>query len=128
MVFGVGFLVASLADLNSRDCPDEAAFYVSGRAVNESAFLFQLFARMLGTNNLPDCSNLCHESSGAALTEALGTGKSTVTLADLEAADCIVVAGSLPSATRARSGSREACSTARSSSSTAPASSRTPPG
>jgi len=84
------------ADLNSLNSPFEAVFYVSGKAVNESAFLFQLFARMLGTNNLPDCSNMCHESSGAALGETLGVGKSTVTLADLENADGIIVMGQNP--------------------------------
>jgi molybdopterin-dependent oxidoreductase alpha subunit len=83
-------------DLNSLDSPDEAAFYVSGKAINESAFLFQLFARMFGTNNMPDCSNMCHESSGAALSETLGVGKSTVTLGDLENADCILVIGQNP--------------------------------
>ncbi|HTJ26045.1 MAG TPA: FdhF/YdeP family oxidoreductase [Candidatus Limnocylindria bacterium] len=83
-------------ELNAMDSPDEAAFYTSGKAVNESAFLFQLFARMLGTNNMPDCSNMCHESSGAALSETLGVGKSTVTLSDLENADCILVIGQNP--------------------------------
>jgi molybdopterin-dependent oxidoreductase alpha subunit len=83
-------------ELNGQSSPDEAAFYVSGKAINESAFLFQLFARMFGTNNLPDCSNMCHESSGAALSETLGIGKSTVTLSDLENADCIMVIGQNP--------------------------------
>jgi molybdopterin-dependent oxidoreductase alpha subunit len=82
--------------LRSLNSPDEAVFYTSGKATNEPAFLFQLFARMLGTNNMPDCSNMCHESSGAALSETLGAGKSTVTLADLEAADCILVIGQNP--------------------------------
>ena len=58
--------------------PDEAVFYTSGRTSNEAAFLYQLFARMVGTNNLPDCSNMCHESSGAGLSETIGVGKGTV--------------------------------------------------
>src|SRR6266851_2862024 len=62
--------------------PDEAVFYTSGRTSNEAAFLYQLFARELGTNNLPDCSNMCHESSGAALSQTIGIGKGTVTLDD----------------------------------------------
>jgi molybdopterin-dependent oxidoreductase alpha subunit len=70
--------------LRSLESPDRAAFYTSGKASNESAFLFQLLARTLGTNNLPDCSNMCHESSGAGLKETIGVGKSTVTLDDLE--------------------------------------------
>src|SRR5207247_10387729 len=74
--------------------PNRAAFYTSGRASNEAAFVYQLLARRLGTNNLPDCSNMCHESSGAALTETIGVGKGTVTLHDLaHEADLIVIAG-----------------------------------
>jgi molybdopterin-dependent oxidoreductase alpha subunit len=77
--------------------PDRAAFYTSGRASNEAAFLYQLFARRLGTNNLPDCSNMCHESSGTALGETLGTGKGTVSLTDLtEHADLILLVGQNP--------------------------------
>lgn len=77
--------------------PNEAVFYTSGRTSNEAAFLYQLFARRLGTNNLPDCSNLCHESSGAALTQAIGIGKGTVSLADFsEHADLIVILGANP--------------------------------
>ena len=71
----------------SRDAgrtPIEAVFYTSGRTSNEAAFLYQLFVRMLGTNNLPDCSNMCHESSGVALTETVGVGKGTVSLYDIE--------------------------------------------
>lgn len=83
-------------ELNSLDSPDEAVFYTSGKASNEAAFLFQLFARQFGTNNLPDCSNMCHESSGWALKQTLGVGKSTVTLEDLESAGCIVVIGQNP--------------------------------
>ena len=83
-------------ELNTLDSPDEAIFYTSGRTSNEAAFLYQLFVRQFGTNNLPDCSNMCHESSGWGLGEALGTGKSTVTLEDLEAADAIFVIGQNP--------------------------------
>ncbi|MBC7267360.1 MAG: FdhF/YdeP family oxidoreductase [Streptomyces sp.] len=76
--------------------PDEAVFYTSGRTSNEAAFLYQLFARELGTNNLPDCSNMCHESSGSALTETIGIGKGSVLLDDLHQADLIIVAGQNP--------------------------------
>ena len=77
--------------------PDRAVFYTSGRASNEAAFVYQLLARRFGTNNLPDCSNMCHESSGAALTETIGVGKGTVTLHDLaEEADLIVIVGQNP--------------------------------
>jgi anaerobic selenocysteine-containing dehydrogenase len=68
--------------LNGLDSPNEAIFYTSGRTSNEAAFLYQLFVREFGTNNLPDCSNMCHESSGVALTQTIGTGKGTVTLGD----------------------------------------------
>ena len=83
-------------ELRALDSPDEAAFYTSGRVSNEAAFVLQLFARALGTNNLPDCSNLCHESSGTALSETLGTGKGTVSLLDLHHADLIFVVGQNP--------------------------------
>ena len=76
--------------------PDQAAFYTSGRTSNEAAFLYQLFARAYGTNNLPDCSNMCHESSGVALTTTIGVGKGSVTLADLHQASLIVVVGQNP--------------------------------
>ncbi|WP_075735742.1 FdhF/YdeP family oxidoreductase [Streptomyces acidiscabies] len=76
--------------------PDEAVFYTSGRTSNEAAFLYQLFARELGTNNLPDCSNMCHESSGSALSETIGIGKGSVLLEDLYQADLIIVAGQNP--------------------------------
>jgi molybdopterin-dependent oxidoreductase alpha subunit len=76
--------------------PDRAVFYTSGRTSNEAAFLYQLFVRMYGTNNLPDCSNLCHESSGAALGPTIGIGKGTVTLDDFDHADVIVVIGQNP--------------------------------
>ena len=83
-------------ELNSLGSPDEAAFYTSGRASNEAAFVYQLFVRQFGTNNLPDCSNMCHESSGAALGESLGIGKATVTLEDFEKADSIWIFGQNP--------------------------------
>ncbi len=83
-------------ELNALDSPDEAAFYTSGRTSNEAAFLYQLFVRQFGTNNLPDCSNMCHESSGTGLTESIGRGKGTVTLEDFELADAIFVIGQNP--------------------------------
>ncbi|GAA2131883.1 FdhF/YdeP family oxidoreductase [Kitasatospora kazusensis] len=83
-------------ELKALDTPDGAAFYTSGRTSNEAAFAYQLFARQLGTNNLPDCSNMCHESSGSALTETLGVGKGSVSLKDLYQADLIIVAGQNP--------------------------------
>ncbi len=76
--------------------PDEALFYTSGRLNNEAAFLLQLFARAFGTNNLPDCSNMCHESSGFALQETLGIGKGSVSLDDIYNADLIFVVGQNP--------------------------------
>lgn len=76
--------------------PDRAAFYTSGRTANETAFLYQLLARALGTNNLPDCSNMCHESSGTALVETIGIGKATVAYDDFEKADLIIVMGQNP--------------------------------
>ncbi len=76
--------------------PDEAMFYTSGRLNNEAAFLLQLFARAYGTNNLPDCSNLCHESSGWALVETLGVGKGSVSLDDIHEADLVLVVGQNP--------------------------------
>jgi molybdopterin-dependent oxidoreductase alpha subunit len=83
-------------ELRHLESPDHAAFYTSGRASNEAAFLYQLFARRFGTNNLPDCSNMCHESSGTALVESLGIGKGTVTLEDFEHTDLIVIVGHNP--------------------------------
>lgn len=83
-------------ELNSLQSPDEAAFYTSGRTSNEAAYLYQLFARVYGTNNLPDCSNMCHESSGAALTQTIGIGKGTVTLDDFLKTDVIFVIGQNP--------------------------------
>lgn len=76
--------------------PDEAVFYTSGRTSNEAAFLYQLLVRRYGTNNLPDCSNMCHESSGSALGETLGVGKGSVSLRDLPKADLIIVVGQNP--------------------------------
>jgi molybdopterin-dependent oxidoreductase alpha subunit len=84
------------SELNALGDPDEAVFYTSGRTSNEAAFLYQLFARRFGTNNLPDCSNMCHESSGVALTEVIGIGKGTVTLEDFEHAEVILVIGQNP--------------------------------
>lgn len=83
-------------ELTALASPDEALFYTSGRTSNEAAFLFQLFAREFGTNNLPDCSNMCHESSGSALNETIGIGKGSVNLEDLHQADLIIVAGQNP--------------------------------
>lgn len=82
--------------LNNLKDPNEAIFYTSGRASNEAAFLYQLFARQYGTNNLPDCSNMCHESSGVALTETLGIGKGSVKLEDFYVADLIIIVGQNP--------------------------------
>jgi molybdopterin-dependent oxidoreductase alpha subunit len=84
------------SELNGLASPDEAIFYTSGRASNEAAFLYQLFVRQFGTNNLPDCSNMCHESSGSALTETIGVGKGTVTLEDFNLADLIFIIGQNP--------------------------------
>ncbi|MBA3317193.1 MAG: FdhF/YdeP family oxidoreductase [Gemmatimonadales bacterium] len=83
-------------ELRGLRSPDAAAFYTSGRASNEAAFLYQLFVRQFGTNNLPDCSNMCHESSGTALVESLGIGKGTVTLEDFEKTDLILIVGQNP--------------------------------
>jgi molybdopterin-dependent oxidoreductase alpha subunit len=84
------------AELNSLNYPDQAIFYTSGRTSNEAAFLYQLFVRQFGTNNLPDCSNMCHESSGSALSETIGVGKGTVTLEDFDKAQAIFVIGQNP--------------------------------
>ncbi|MFF8874552.1 FdhF/YdeP family oxidoreductase [Streptomyces massasporeus] len=89
-------------ELTALDSPDEAVFYTSGRASNEAAFVLQLFARAFGTNNLPDCSNMCHESSGFALSETLGTGKGTVSLDDLHHADLIFLVGQNPGSNHPR--------------------------
>lgn len=89
--------LAEIADaLKDLDSPDDAVFYTSGRTSNEAAFLYQLLVRGLGTNNLPDCSNMCHESSGSALTETIGIGKGTVSIEDIHDADLLIVAGQNP--------------------------------
>ena len=82
--------------LNALKSPDEAIFYTSGRTGNEAAFLYQLFAREFGTNNLPDCSNMCHESSGVALNETVGIGKGSVKLEDFAKAEVIIILGQNP--------------------------------
>jgi molybdopterin-dependent oxidoreductase alpha subunit len=82
--------------LHALPTPDAAAFYTSGRTSNEAAFLYQLLVRRFGTNNLPDCSNMCHESSGAALAHSIGIGKGSVLLEDIYAADLIMVVGQNP--------------------------------
>src|SRR5438874_11585242 len=83
-------------ELDALPTPNAAAFYTSGRTSNEAAFLYQLFARQFGTNNLPDCSNMCHESSGAALNESIGIGKGCVKLDDFEKTDGIFILGQNP--------------------------------
>ncbi|MEU6700090.1 FdhF/YdeP family oxidoreductase [Pseudonocardia sp. NPDC046786] len=82
--------------LRALDSPDEAIFYTSGRASNEAAFSYQLFARAFGTNNLPDCSNMCHESTGVGLAQSIGIGKGSVSLRDLHEAELIVISGQNP--------------------------------
>jgi molybdopterin-dependent oxidoreductase alpha subunit len=82
--------------LNRLASPDDAVFYTSGRTSNEAAFLYQLFVREYGTNNLPDCSNMCHESSGVALNESVGIGKGSVTLEDFYEAEVIIILGQNP--------------------------------
>ncbi len=83
-------------ELRQLGSPNEAIFYTSGRSSNEAAFLYGIFARAFGTNNMPDCSNMCHESSGVALGETLGIGKGSVTLEDFYGAEVIIVAGQNP--------------------------------
>jgi molybdopterin-dependent oxidoreductase alpha subunit len=83
-------------ELTALDTPDLAEFYTSGRTSNEAAFVYQLFVRAFGTNNLPDCSNMCHESSGFALAESIGVGKGSVSLDDLVKADLIMIVGQNP--------------------------------
>ncbi len=83
-------------ELRRLNSPDEAIFYTSGRSSNEAAFLYGMFARAFGTNNMPDCSNMCHESSGVALGETLGIGKGSVKLEDFYNAEVIIVAGQNP--------------------------------
>ncbi|WP_300401381.1 FdhF/YdeP family oxidoreductase [Nocardioides sp.] len=84
------------ASLQGLDSPDEAVFYTSGKTSNEAAFVYQLFARAYGTNNLPDCSNMCHESTSVALAETIGIGKGSVSLTDVETAELVIVAGQNP--------------------------------
>lgn len=83
-------------ELHKLNSPDEAIFYTSGRSSNEAAFLYGLFARAFGTNNLPDCSNMCHESSGVALGETLGIGKGSVKLEDFYEAEVVMILGQNP--------------------------------
>ena len=83
-------------ELTGLSDPNRAIFYTSGRTVNECAFLYGVFVRMFGTNNLPDCSNMCHESSGAALKASIGIGKGTVTLQDIETSETLLVVGQNP--------------------------------
>jgi len=82
--------------LNNLASPDEAPFYTSRRTSNEASFMYQLFVREFGTNNMPDCSNMCHESSGTALSEVIGIGKGTVTLNDFYKTDVIIIMGQNP--------------------------------
>ena len=84
------------AQLKELPEPDQAIFYTSGRTSNEAAFMYQLMVRMFGTNNFPDCSNMCHESSGVGMTESIGVGKGTVQLEDFEKAEAIFVFGQNP--------------------------------
>jgi len=83
-------------ELKKLASPDEVIFYTSGRSSNEAAFLYGMFARAFGTNNMPDCSNMCHESSGVALSETLGIGKGSIKLEDLYKAEVVIVAGQNP--------------------------------
>lgn len=83
-------------ELRRLSSPNEAVFYTSGRTSNEAAFLYQLFVRQFGTNNLPDCSNMCHESTSVALAESIGIGKGTVTLEDFAKASTILLLGQNP--------------------------------
>jgi molybdopterin-dependent oxidoreductase alpha subunit len=82
--------------LKALDSPDQSIWYTSGRTSNEAAFIYQTFVRMLGTNNLPDCSNMCHEASGVALKQTLGIGKASVTLSDIQQAEVLMVMGQNP--------------------------------
>ncbi len=89
--------ITIIADkLKGLDSANEAAFYTSGRTANETAFVYQLFARAFGTNNLPDCSNMCHESTGAAMGETIGIGKNTIAYDDFAKADLIIIMGQNP--------------------------------
>ncbi|MEO7006121.1 MAG: FdhF/YdeP family oxidoreductase [Terrimesophilobacter sp.] len=89
--------IAMIADkLKGLDSPDEAAFYTSGRTANETAFAYQLFVRAYGTNNLPDCSNMCHESTGLAMGQTIGIGKNTISYNDFKKSDLIIIMGQNP--------------------------------
>jgi formate dehydrogenase major subunit len=88
--------------LNGLASPDEAIFYTSGRTSNEAAFCYQLFVRAFGTNNLPDCSNMCHESTSVALAETIGIGKASVTLQDVYNAKLLILAGQNPGSNHPR--------------------------
>lgn len=90
--FALDLIASKLGSIDA----DQAVFYTSGRTSNEAAFLYQLLVRRLGTNNLPDCSNMCHESSGSALTETIGIGKGTVTLTDVETTELVLINGQNP--------------------------------
>ncbi len=83
-------------ELNALDSPDRAVFYTSGRASNEAAFMYQLFIREFGTNNMPDCSNMCHESSGKGLSDTVGLGKGSVTLEDIYESELVIIMGQNP--------------------------------
>ena len=83
-------------ELNALNSPNEAVFYTSGRTSNEAAFMYQLFVRQFGTNNMPDCSNMCHESSGKGLSDTVGIGKGSVTLDDIHVSDLIIIMGQNP--------------------------------
>ena len=93
-------LIAS--HLNLLENPNQAEFYTSGRTSNEAAYLYQLFVRSFGTNNMPDCSNMCHEASGVALTQTVGIGKGSVTMEDFQKADTILVFGQNPGSNHPR--------------------------
>jgi len=89
-------------ELNSLTDPNEAEFYTSGRTSNEAAFMYQLFARRFGTNNFPDCSNMCHEPTSVGLPESIGIGKGTVLLDDFAHSDAIFIIGQNPGTNRPR--------------------------
>ncbi|MGH9069887.1 MAG: FdhF/YdeP family oxidoreductase [Acidimicrobiales bacterium] len=84
------------AELNALSSPDAATFYTSGRTSNEAAYVYQLFVQVLGTNNLPDCSNMCHESTSVAMAETIGVGKATVSYTDFAKAELIIIMGQNP--------------------------------
>ena len=89
-------------NLKSLSSPDEAVFYTSGRTSNEAAFMYQWFAREFGTNNLPDCSHLCHESSAKAMMKTIGVSKGSVTLNDFEKTDLVIILGQNPGSNHPR--------------------------